>query len=442
MSVSLSEVTSVTGAELDELSLLHIMNGTTLCGLGPSGTSKTFRQRKLEASINEIMIDSWPRFAGQNAERVEQGRPKLNGCTGMIMSAPAYDEYKLPGLDIPTTVRMSAEEAQETMGNAPWLSDVVTLGTSAQPVYFAELMYLARNNPDHIIRVGIDEINAAVPMMQSQILQLISEHRIGNWVIPKEVSDRLSFYLLGNRPEDNPSDFTFIGPLAHRVWSYQLVLTASEFLDHLDSVGKGNPWVHTVLKEHPQLLFVNGVGENGEVPGLSGLTGNADDQTVAPEFDQPVINGLSPRGWTQIAEMMNNCDAMGVNVKQQLMAISGRAPKAVIEAVRVATKLAENFSTLEQVLDNPSGARLPKQPLLQSMQVRYLLPQLRRMNEKDLASLKVYLARFNESTMATFVDLVATASENTSDPQWTRIANLLIAEYSAQFIATLQRVSK
>lgn len=442
MSVSLAETATVSGKELDSVMEFHMMNGTSACVFGPSGTSKTKRQFGFAKAITEEKIDSWPRFAEQNERRESEGRPKLQGVETVLISCPAYDEYKMSGLDIPTTVKMDAAEAQELMGNAPWLKDIVTLGTSAQPVYFAEIMHQARENPDKIIRVILDEINAAVPMMQSQILQLVTDHRIGNWMFPPEVSERLCFVFLGNRPEDNPSDFNFIGPLAMRVWSYQLQLTTTEFLEHLDSVGKSNPWVHNVLTEHPQLLFVSGVGENGEVPGLAGLTGNADDYTVDPDFAEPVVNGLAPRCWLEIADMMNNQDVLGVPVEQQLLTISGRAPKAVIEAVRVATKLAENFSTLEQILDNPAGAKLPKQPLLQSMQVRYMLPQLRRMAPSDLDSLKVYLARFNESTMGTFVDLVAAASENTNDPKWQRIANQLISEYSAQFIAVLQRATR
>lgn len=443
MALSVSEIETLSGPRVNGVMKLHLANGTIPNVLATTGATKTARQKAFCESVSKTDIARFPAYAAENARRKAAKQPELEGVLHLFINCAPYDEYKFGGMDMPTDVKVSAEDG-EAMGLAPWMQGMATLGTTAQPMWFGYIMYWAHQFPNHIVRVTFDEVNLAPLEMQGQMLELFDFKRVGLWAFPDEVATRLAFCCLGNLPSDQASRWRFSGPLANRVWTYSLKVSVDEVLDYIDAQGDSNPYVYHALKQHGDaILFASGVVEGGGegnqsmVPGLNGNMGDADHAGIQGMVT-PVINGLSPRAWHQMATFLNTAAVLGTDKDEMLLAIHGRAPRAVVAAVRVAVDLAETFAPTRDILADPDGAKLDDSPLVQAMQLRFMLPSLVSIEPDDCPNLIHYVKRMHKGVQSTFAYLITDMSNaRRHDPQWNDVVRRLLNVFAPDFLDQL-----
>ena len=443
MALSVSEIETLSGPVVNKMMQLHLANGTIPNILATTGATKTARQKAFCESITAADIARYPAYEQENHRRKQAGQPPLQGVLHLFINCAPYDEYKFAGMDMPTDVKITAEQGDE-MGLAPWMQGNATLGTTAQPMWFGYIMYWAAQYPDHIIRVTFDEVNLPSIEMQGQMLELFDFKRVGLWAFPEAVAARLAFCCLGNLPSDQASRWRFSGPLANRVWTYSLKVSVDEVLDYIDKQGDANPYVYHALKQHGDaLLFASGVIEGGGegnasvVPGLNGNMGEHDDEEVQGMLT-PVINGLSPRAWHQMAQALNTAGHLGMDTDDMLLSAHGRAPRQVVAAIRVAVQLAETFAPMDEILADPIEAKLDDNPLTQAMQLRFMLPALVNVEPDDCANLIYYVKRMHKGVQSTFAYLITDMSNSRRhDARWNDVVRRLLDQFAPDFLDQL-----
>lgn len=443
MALSISEIETLSGPDVNTMMRLHLANGTIPNILATTGATKTARQKAFCEGISGADIQNYPTYQDEIHRRKRDGLRPLEGVLHLFINCAPYDEYKFGGMDMPTDVKVSAEEGDE-MGLAPWMKGMATLGTTAQPMWFGYIMYWAKQYPNHIIRVTFDEVNLAPLEMQGQMLELFDFKRVGLWAFPSDVAARLAFCCLGNLPSDQASRWRFSGPLANRVWTYSLRVTVDEVLDYLDKQGDSNPYVYHALKQHgDSILFASGVIEGGGegnasvVPGLNGHMGESSDEDVQGMLT-PVINGLSPRAIHQMATALNTAAHLGMDKDSMLLSIHGRAPRQVVAAIRVSVELAETFASMDAILADPVHVKLDDNPLTQAMQLRFMLPALAGIEPDDTPNLIHYVKRMHKGVQSTFAYLVTDMSNaRRNDPRWNKVVRTLLDQFAPDFLDQL-----
>lgn len=346
--------------------------------LGPSGAGKTTTLYNIASSIKPQELAEHP----MNLDSPD-GSIVIDRVVPMLVPVSVYDAYTFRGIIVPGATTVDPETGKSS-----------TQSSLTTPIWYTDLMQLLTQNPTAHIVVAFDEFNTGDDEFQSVLLQLLSEGRVGPHVIPLADRERVSYTFLGNRPEDLPSSFTLIGPLAKRVWWYQVKPTANEVLEFMDAEGTTSPEVHYFLKQHPQALFVEGLREDG---GCSELNQSVDEDSGNIT---PAANGVNPRRWGQISKRLVRMRKQGLSTSQKLKILSGAVPKPIALELVVAMDLVDEFATLDEIVADPENANVPTGALNQSMQVRNMMSQI------DIDSVDqfiTYVKRFGQTACSSVV---------------------------------------
>lgn len=394
--ISFQEISRLNARQYRAMSLQHLRNGTIMNTMGPSGGGKTKISEQISAGITQADLAGAPAFA----KWVDDNDQPLTGVIDVLINCASLDEYKWPGMAMPSDQTIDIESAREQFGVADFFEGSVTLSTTTQPVWFARTLKVARDNPDKVIRVVLDEINTASPAFQAQIMETLTEKRTDGWQFEPDVADRLCFCLMGNRPEDLPPTFFFAGPLARRTFHYHLEITTKEFLEHIEKNGNTNAYVHHALQQNPNLLFVQGVNDNGGISALD-PTGESGADTTA------VANGLCPRMWEQLSCGLNDMISRGLPLEDMLLMASGTMPRAALTVISTAITLADAFAPMEEILRAPETCAVAKSPLEQAMHVRLLSLQIEHLTVDQAADLVVYIHRMDKSVQAAVASIAS-----------------------------------
>lgn len=395
------------GQQVDAAMLAHLRAGTNMCLLAPHGASKSQRQQSFADSVTPGMLAGCDAFKRETEARAASGRSPLQGVIQYTIHCGPYDEYKFAGMDMPTTQQFDATVTPESMGVADDFRGQGTIATTSQPVWFNRLLTLGERYPDHVIRIGVEEVNVAPTEMQGQLLELLDSRCVGMWSLPPSLRDRVAFVLLGNLESDNASRWNFTGPLSGRVWTYNLEITVDEVLDYIDEQGDSNPFVYHALKANGKpLLFVPSVLESPDGCVIPGLANDLDVDESGGGVSVPVINGCSPRTWHQVARFLNQCNRDGMPPETALLLASGRMPTPAADVLTVAVELSKRFASIEAIVADPDGAALDEAPLVQSTQIRFMLGGLLTLRPEDVQAVVRYIKRMTPNAQDAFASLV------------------------------------
>lgn len=241
---------------------------------------------------------------------------------------------------------------------------------------------------DAAILIIDDEINGG-GVIQFQSMELQSSMTLGDWRIPKKLQDRVCFMSLGNRPEDNPYVFEWVGPFGGRVWMCEQVLKMPEAIAYLDTTDMGcHPVLGDVFEARPHWLHITEVTQDGH-------------KILAGEYaDQPAIslaNPFSARRLEELNRLMHRVDAVGLDMIQAKKLYRTGCPEEIAVALTTERALMEHITKIEAVLADPENAPIPSGILDQTMQVRYLLP---RMDELNAGTVLKYMDRMEDKVLS------------------------------------------
>jgi hypothetical protein len=329
-----------------------IVRSQNIAVLGPSGGGKTTTMVELAETVTATDLKDHPR-----------------GCDGVVvyvLDCAMYDEITIRGVLI-----AGDNYVDPVTGVTRVASDL------AAPLWYTECMQLLNDNPTKHLLIVLDEINLGIPPFQAVLIKIIDNYGIGANMFPRDDRQRISFAAAGNRPEDLPAANYLTGPLAQRMSKWVKVEPCAEdVIEYLSERAELAPEVEKFLTEYPQCTCVPGLTATGRVPYMNVLDNDANDDDT--EFLTPVVNGLHPRKWHEVSlELIHqrhfNPEATG---RAKREALSAMVPPAIAQSLMSNAELADTFATMDDVVAGPEAATIPVSALLQSMQVRMLMPKL------------------------------------------------------------------
>ncbi|MFM7065842.1 MAG: AAA family ATPase [Gammaproteobacteria bacterium] len=170
----------------------------------------------------------------------------------------------------------------------------------------------------------LDEINAAPPLVQASLYQLVLDRRVGEYVLP----DGWWIVAAGNRQQDRAVTFRMSSALANRFVHLQFEADIDDWRSW--AIGQGiDPLIIGFLGVRPSLLQQ----ESGDSPAFA-----------------------TPRSWEMVSDILKQFGGVA-GCRDVLPGIIGEGP--AIELLKFA-KQALQEKRLRELVDNPAGAALPK----------------------------------------------------------------------------------
>lgn len=376
--ISLDQVPTVTMRAAHRIITRSIIQGYICAMYGGSGVGKTTMTDLLAATITPEMLTEHP--AGDINHVVTY--------TGL--AAPMYDGISIRG---PIIAGESYDCAYT--GRKRILSDL------ASPVWYTDIIELLAANPNAHIVVPIDEINLGMDDLHSNMLPLLDRKGLGPHQFGERDRKRISFLLMGNPPEALPSASNMSGPLALRVrkW-FKVRADAVDICTFLEERGELAPEVEWTLKEYPELSEVPGVDDDGNIPELRRVDQSGDEEESEDTgFRTAIVNGVNPRKWHAVSlemiSMRHDPMYFEMEVSEKRDELRTMVHKQIADILVNAMEMADTFASMDQVDRDPRGAHMPDGMLLQSMQIRSLLP---RITDGNVDNFIIYADRFNETS--------------------------------------------
>jgi hypothetical protein len=253
---------------------------------------------RLKTVLESLLHQRWPAFVW--------GPPGV-GKSSLVRQIAA--ERKLPVIDLraslldPTDLRgIPAIEG----GRAVWCPP----------------SFLPR--PDEVPGVlFLDEINAAPPLVQASLYQLVLDRRVGEYVLP----DGWWIVAAGNRQQDRAVTFRMSSALANR-------------FVHLDMEADVDDWRTWAIDKRLSPLVVSFIGVR---PSL--LLGEPGESSAYP----------TPRSWEMASDVMT---AMG-GPKESSDVLPGIVGQGAAVEFQGYVKKALNEKAIRKVVDDPQNADLP-----------------------------------------------------------------------------------
>lgn len=378
--ISLDHIPTVTMRKAQTLVVRAMVRGIIVAMYGGSGVGKTTMVDLLADTVTPEQLAHHP--SGDVTHVVTY--------TGL--AAPMYDGISIRG---PIIAGESYDCAHT--GRTRVLSDL------ASPVWYTDIIEILAANPHAHVVVPIDEINLGQPDLHSNLLPLLDRKGLGPHQFSARDRGRISFILMGNPPEALPSESNMSGPLALRVRKWFKVKTdATDIIQFLEERGELAPEVEWVLKEYPDLAEVPGVNGAGNIGVLNNLLDDndddADDDANTDDFQTPIVNGVNPRKWHAISQemiyMRHDPDYADMKPSEKRDELRTMCHQQIADQLVNAMEMADTFATMADVERDPENCMVPDGMLLQSMQMRALLP---RINDANVAAFIIYADRFNQT---------------------------------------------
>jgi hypothetical protein len=170
----------------------------------------------------------------------------------------------------------------------------------------------------------LDEINAAPPMVQASLYQLVLDRKVGEYMLP----DGWWIVAAGNRQKDRAVTFRMSSALSNRFVHLELDVDVSD-------------WRTWALKNniHPMVTaFI------GYKPGLL-----REDPSESAAFP-------TPRAWEILSDVIKKFGG----IKECSDIVSGIVGQGAATEFAAFVKRALNMSQIEEIVANPEVAKLPK----------------------------------------------------------------------------------
>lgn len=169
----------------------------------------------------------------------------------------------------------------------------------------------------------LDEINAAPPLVQASLYQLVLDRRVGEYVLP----DRWWIVAAGNRQQDRAVTYRMSSALANRFVHLSLDVDVDDWRSW--AIGRGlNPLVVSFIGFRPSLL--------NEAPGES------------PAY-------ATPRSWEMLSDVLESFGS----VKACADLLPGIVGDGSAREFMSFVKKADSAKKIEEVIADPAGASLP-----------------------------------------------------------------------------------
>ena len=378
-----------------------ILSGKLLAMFSQSGSGKTTMTDQLAATITPDMLVNHPL-------NLTEGEGAITHVQPYDLPSPMYDGISFRGPII-------AGESYDcpVTGRRRVLSDL------ASPVWYTEVLELLGKYPNAHVLIKIDEINLADEDYQSMLLVFLDRLGIGPHQFNERDRKRISFILMGNPPEALPSKFVLSGPLAQRVHKWIKVKTDNtDVKQFLEERGELAPEVEWMFNEYPDIAECAGVNDDGKIPGLDIMnTGNNPNDSGAKPSDTfltPIVNGISPRKWhavsLELIAMRHDPEYADMKITEKREELHAMVHPSIADLLINSMELMDTFATMEQVQADAMGAKIPDGALLQSMQIRSLLPRL---DDTNVAAFIKYADRFGESERSGIMAFLIRQMQNT-----------------------------
>lgn len=379
MELSLDYIPEVTMRRAHKFVKRAIVKRQLLCMYSASGSGKTTMTDQLAQTVTEDDLKNHPL-------NIKHGAGTITHVVTYDCPAPMYDDISWRG-----PIMAGETYVCSVTGATRIRSDL------ASPVWFMEVMQLMKDNPNAHILFKFDEVNLGSNGLHSSWLPFIDRKGVGPHQFIPHDRERLSFLMMGNPPEALPSENNMSGPLAQRVKKWIKVKTDNtDVKTHLEDRGELAGEVERFFSEHDSMAEVAGVDDNGRVPGLD-LMDNGDDKKVET-FLTPIVNGISPRKWHEISleliDMRHSPDYQDMPLSEKREELNAMVHGSIADELVNNMELMDTFATMDDVVHDPATAMMPDGLLLQSMQIRSLLPRLDDQNVKPFIK---YADRFSES---------------------------------------------
>jgi MoxR-like ATPase len=188
----------------------------------------------------------------------------------------------------------------------------------------------------------LDELAQAVPAVQTALLQLTLDRRLGEYVLP----DGWTVVAASNRAKDRAGTHRLISPLLNRFVHLDLEVSADDWQDWAVAAGVA-PEVRAFLRFRPALLFQFEAAANPRA------------------FP-------TPRSWSFVSDVLT---ATPAHLRQRVVAgCVGDGPAAEFVAF---LSLYQQLPDVDAVLSNPTAAPVPREPAVLYALVSALVERVR-----------------------------------------------------------------
>lgn len=158
----------------------------------------------------------------------------------------------------------------------------------------------AKNHPDEIVVLFLDEINRTSSDITSAVLSFTTARKIGTYTFPENIR----FIVAGN---DKGNITALDSASISRFFKVKLEPNAQTYMDYEESVGKLNPYIKQVLTANPSYIFCT----NSSITTSTVTNDNGDDAyeveyeafNEAEGFDQIT----TPRTISGLNAFLNTC---------------------------------------------------------------------------------------------------------------------------------------
>lgn len=228
----------------------------------------------------------------------------------------------------------------------------------------------------------LDELNAAPPLTQAALYQLILDRRLGDYILP----DGWSVIAAGNRASDRAVVHRMPSALANRFVHYSLDVNTEDWLD----------WAYKANIDEKVKSFIR------FRPGLL-----HDFQPEKEAFP-------TPRTWEFISNMVDKIDP-----SVQFMTFAGTVGEGAATEFTAFVKNYENMPDMDELIKAPTTTRIPDEV---SMLYAITGSLIGRTNDKTFSNIMQYINRLNPEYQVIYVkETLKLMEELASDPvitQW------------------------
>lgn len=156
----------------------------------------------------------------------------------------------------------------------------------------------AKNNPNDIIVLFLDEINRTGSDITSAVLSFTTARKIGTFIFP----DNVRFIVAGN---DKGNISSLDSASISRFVKIALVPNAQTYMEYEKSVGTLNPYIEQVLTANPSYIFCKSSSVSSTVTNADGEDEEQEYEVFdeAEGFDQIT----TPRTISGLNAFLNNC---------------------------------------------------------------------------------------------------------------------------------------
>lgn len=274
----------------------------------------------------------------------------LEGAPGIAKSSLVYQAAADLGIEV-VEFRLAGSDPTDLKG-MPDLADGRTRWATPEEM---------PTNPDWEGIIFFDELVQGPPLVQSAITELVLEGRMGSYVLP----DKAVIVAAGNRRSDRSAVNEMPRHLADRFTFLAVEADVDDF----------SAWGH-----------VHGIRE--EV--LSFVRARPD---MLSKFDPTLAKSPSPRGWAFVSSIL---DVEGYDDFTRQMMVAGQVGDGAAVEFFGHMRLYGEIPTIEEIIANPKGARVPDGPHAPAMLYAVATSIARALSGKTAKALMQYVERIPE----------------------------------------------